>query len=138
MTKAPKKAKPKGRPATEFDPAIANAICERLISGESLRHICGSPRKPGIPDISVVFRWITTNEDFAAQYAHAREVQGEVYADRAVHEALTAGDASIGRLRMDALKWAASKLAPKKYGDKIEHEHKGGVTLMMGDLDDKI
>ena len=132
------KRKKVGRPATEFDPAIANDICERLISGESLRTICGEDRDPGIPCMSVVFRWITTNEEFAAQYAHAREVQGEVYADRAVHEALTAGDASIGRLRMDALKWAASKLAPKKYGDKIEHEHKGGVTLVMQDLDDKL
>jgi hypothetical protein len=39
-----------------------------------------------------------------------------------IDEAFGASDASIGRLRMDALKWAASKIAPKKYGDKIEVE----------------
>jgi hypothetical protein len=39
-----------------------------------------------------------------------------------IDEAFGAHDASIGRLRMDALKWAASKIAPKKYGDKIEVE----------------
>jgi hypothetical protein len=39
-----------------------------------------------------------------------------------IDEAFGSHDASIGRLRMDALKWAASKIAPKKYGDKIEVE----------------
>lgn len=29
------------------------------------------------------------------------------------------------RLRVDARKWAAAKLAPKKYGDRIAHEHGG-------------
>jgi hypothetical protein len=37
-------------------------------------------------------------------------------------EAFNSHDAQIGRLRIDALKWTASKLAPKKYGDKIEVE----------------
>src|SRR5258705_9329614 len=29
------------------------------------------------------------------------------------------------RLRVDARKWAAARLAPKKYGDHISHEVKG-------------
>jgi hypothetical protein len=31
------------------------------------------------------------------------------------------------RLRVDARKWAAAKLAPKKYGDRVENDVKGGV-----------
>lgn len=103
----------------EFSPEIANAICERLAEGDSLRKICGPDRDEGFPGQTVVYQWLATNEEFAKQYAHARETQGETYADRAVDEALTATDASLGRLKMDALKWAASKLAPKKYGDKL-------------------
>lgn len=109
----------------DFNPEIANAICDRLAGGESLRKICGADRDEGFPGQTVVYQWLATNEEFAKQYAHARETQGETYADRAVDEALTAQDAAIGRLRMDALKWAASKLAPKKYGDKTTHEHTG-------------
>jgi hypothetical protein len=39
-----------------------------------------------------------------------------------MNEAFNSHDAAIGRLRIDALKWTASKLAPKKYGDKVEIE----------------
>jgi hypothetical protein len=32
---------------------------------------------------------------------------------------------------MDALKWAASKIAPKKYGDKVEIEQTGNTALTV-------
>ena len=104
-----------GRPSS-FSQEIADEICERLREGESLRAICENDH---MPSKSTVLLWVQKDEQgFSDQYTRARELQGETYADRAVHEALTASDAGIGRLRMDALKWAAGKLAPKKYGDK--------------------
>src|SRR5262249_14919688 len=30
-------------------------------------------------------------------------------------------------LRVDARKWATARLAPRKYGDRVEHDHKGGT-----------
>lgn len=107
----------------DFDPEVANEICERLATGESLRKVCGQDRKEHLPGQTTVYQWLATNEEFAKQYAQARESQAETYADQVVDEALTATDAAIGRLRMDALKWAASKLAPKKYGDRQTLEH---------------
>lgn len=118
-------ARPRGRPS-EFSPQTANTICERLADGESLRTICA---EDGMPDRSTVRRWLSQNEEFRGQYAHAREEQADVYAERIVDEAHTATDAAIGRLRMDALKWAASKLAPKRYGDKVQTEHSGEVSI---------
>lgn len=115
-----------GRPS-DFTPEIANEICERLAEGESLRTIC---LDDDFPDRTTVRRWLAKGatkdapEDLVAfrlQYAHARECQAETYAEKIVDDAMNATDAAIGRLRMDALKWAASKLAPKKYGDKIAH-----------------
>ena len=35
----------------------------------------------------------------------------------------------MARLRVDTRKWAAARLAPKKYGDHIQHEHKGGINF---------
>lgn len=110
-----------GRPS-DFTPEIANLICERLADGESLRTIC---RDDDMPDRGTVRRWLASDEEFRRQYAHAREEQGDVYAERVVEEAMTAEDAATGRLRMDALKWAASKLAPKKYGEKVQQEISG-------------
>jgi hypothetical protein len=74
-----------------------------------------------MPDRGTVRRWVAGNEQFCRQYTHAREEQGDVYAERVIEEAMAATDAATGRLRMDALKWAASKLAPKRYGDKVAH-----------------
>ena len=36
------------------------------------------------------------------------------------------------RLRIDTRKWAASKLAPKKYGDKLDLNHAGGLNVKIG------
>ena len=33
------------------------------------------------------------------------------------------------RNRLDTRKWLASKLAPRKYGDRVEHDHKGGLNF---------
>lgn len=109
-----------GRPS-DFTPELANAICERIALGESLRSICNDDK---IPEERTIHRWLNRSEPefvaFRQQYAHAREVQADTYADKIVDEAFSATDAAIGRLRMDALKWKASKLAPKKYGDKLQ------------------
>lgn len=113
---------PGGRPS-DFTPEIANEICERLSRGESLRSITGADRDDFMPAETTVRRWLAGNEgwneEFRRQYAYARDCQADHYADRIVDDAMVATDAAIGRLRMDALKWAASKLAPKKYGDKV-------------------
>ena len=37
------------------------------------------------------------------------------------------GKVSKARLQFDAYRWHVGKLAPKKYGDRIEHDIKGGV-----------
>ena len=35
----------------------------------------------------------------------------------------------MARLRVDTRKWAAARLATKKYGDHVQHEHKGGINF---------
>ena len=105
-----------GRPS-EFTQAIADEICARVVDSDyGLEQIC---QADDLPSARTVFRWLAANEAFRQQYARAKEMQGHVQADRGLKDALTATDASLGRLRFDARKWAASKLAPKVYGDKV-------------------
>lgn len=42
-------------------------------------------------------------------------------------------NARIGhaRLKTDARKWLASKLLPDAYGDRMQHEHSGNVTISL-------
>lgn len=115
-----------GRP-TDFTSELANAICERLADGESLRSIC---QLEDMPAESTVRHWALEDRDgFFAQYTRARDVGLDCMADRVLHDADTATDASLGRLKMDARRWYLSKLAPKRYGDKVEVEHAGEVKV---------
>lgn len=114
-----------GRPSSYSD-ETADLICERMCEGESLRKICA---EPGMPTRAAVCRWLgdEKNERFRDQYARAREAQADKYADELVDIADEgkSEDANIIRLRMDARKWAASKLAPKKYGERVDLNHGG-------------
>ena len=110
-----------------FSQEIADEICSRLAKGESLRTICGTGRDDFMPGQSTVFKWLGENTEFAKQYAHAREAQAEHYVDEIISIADSpnseTSDAQRDRLRVDARKWVASKLSPKKYGDKIDVAH---------------
>jgi hypothetical protein len=89
--------------------------------------------------MSSVFLWLTKHPEFSERYAHAREAQAETHADRIVEiaddETL---DPNHKRIMVDARKWVASKLKPKRYGDKAEVEHKGdvGLTIVLKQFSD--
>lgn len=112
----------RGRPS-DFTQAIADEICSRIMESDyGLEQVCDTD---DMPSARTVFRWLAANDAFRQQYARAKEVQGHVQAERGIRDALTATDAQLGRLKFDARKWAASKLAPKQYGDKLTQEHTG-------------
>jgi len=116
-----------------FDQAVADVICDRLIGGESLRKIC---LDEGMPSAALVCKWLGQNEAFREQYAHARDAQADTLADEILDIAddgsndymndeergeVYNGDAvQRSKLRVDARKWIAAKLKPKKYGDRID------------------
>lgn len=132
-----------GRP-TAYTPELATAICEQIADGLSLRQICV---KDSMPSQSMVFRWLAQPDrgGFREQYARAREAQADKLADEILEIAdetegdfigKELGDGTVvevadhehiqrSKLRVDARKWKAAKLAPKKYGDRVINEHGG-------------
>ena len=121
-----------GRPSG-FTQEIADAICERLADGDSLRAIC---EDYGMPNRATVFRWLGLYPEFSDQYARAREDQAESLADEIVSIAdqmppmtdsgsTDSGHVSWQKNRIEARKWVAAKLKPKKYSDKIQQELSG-------------
>lgn len=128
-----------------FNHEIADRICERLAEGESLRSIC---RDDGMPARSEVFKRLAADKAFADQYARAREFGIEAMADdlseisddgrndwmerhgeRDPGWVVNGENVQRSKLRVDTRKWMLSKLAPKKYGDKLALEHSGSVGL---------
>lgn len=125
-----------GRPSS-YTQELADKICHELALGKSMRTVC----KPDeMPDMSTVFRWLRTNEEFCKQYARAKEESADAMAEEILDIADDrTGDItqkSLGRgmtvkvvdqeniqrsrLRVDTRKWIMAKMKPKKYGDKID------------------
>jgi len=114
-------------------------VLEGLADGKSLRAIC---REQDMPNVSTVIRWLADEREaeFCAQYTRARaagdDAMAEDIQDIADDDTLKPEDRKV---RIDARKWLLGKRQPKKYGDKIEHEHRGGVALIpMQPHDDDI
>lgn len=106
----------KGRPSI-YSKKLADEICERIGEGESLRSIT---RDDAMPAMSQVFRWLSEKADFQEQYTRAKEQQAEVFEEMMLETARTEEDVQRARLIVDTMKWTASKLKPKKYGNQID------------------
>lgn len=127
--------KPRGRPLT-YTAEVADVICNRLANGESLYGIC---KAKDMPPESTVRGWVVDDHaGFAAKYARSRDVGLDHVAERVIAIADGKGDSQRDRLRFDARRWYLSKLAPKRYGDKKEVEHSGGVTVVSQGHDDSL
>lgn len=129
-----------GRPSV-YSEALGTEICERIAAGESLRGVCEDPRMPAR---LTVIRWLIAGEpeDFCNRYAHARQVQAELFADDMVavaagaersvvtdHNGVTrvdAGAVQARKLLVEQMRWNAERLLPKKYGTLLKHsDHTG-------------
>lgn len=135
--KKPRKPRPStGRPIgcpSSYTEEIGDRICEIIASGKSA---VAAVKEVGISQ-PTLYKWLNQNPDFVKKYVRAREDQADLYADEIVSIAdelkidakyqgedvvleVSANAVARNRLRVDARKWYASKLAPKKYGDKLE------------------
>jgi hypothetical protein len=124
----------RGKPSYDAA-ALKPAITKRMAAGESLTKILESD---GMPGLNLVFQWLANDSQFADEYARAREAQ----ADKMAAEILAIADTPVigikkktdetgkvevteadmiehRRLQVDARKWLAARMAPKKWGDKM-------------------
>lgn len=106
-----------------------------------------------MPHEATVRSWYVEDyEGFSTQYARARDIGLDAMADEVleladdgtndwVERRLKSGDTDTvlngeavarSRLRFDARRWYLSKLAPKRYGDRVNVDH--GVQDSLSDL----
>jgi len=124
-----------GRPS-EYTPEKADEICARIAEGETVRSVCLDDE---MPSTATFYKWLRENEEFLKLYTRAKEEQ----IDALIEEILDISDDgtndwmerrdkdgnNIGwqengealrrsQLRIETRKWLATKLKPKKYGDR--------------------
>ena len=116
----------------EFAQELFDRICERIADGESLRAICADD---DMPSVTSVMRWLADNGALSEQYARAREIQGDGEFDKArdIAFAATPETVQVARLQYDAVRWRAGKLRPKVYGDKVDVNATGSLTIVLPD-----
>jgi len=123
----------KGRP-TLYTPELADEICEAIASNkEGLTSLCNA--RAHWPHPSNIFIWLRRYSDFREKYAQAKAEQVEVsinYMQEMMEEphlfvddnGNKRVDVPMLRVKIDAIKWKASKLQAKKYGDNKQDEIK--------------
>lgn len=122
--------------AAKFTEELFQSICDEIAhSSLGLVNIC---KKHKVSAVSF-YDWVAKDEDRLNRYVRAREMQADFLADEILEisddsskdttELEVRGEAiqvenrewtNRSRLRVDARKWVASKLKPKKYGDKLD------------------
>ncbi len=134
------KGRKRGRPTT-YTKRVGEKLCLELEAGASLREICA---REDMPSTSTFYQWIKHNEEFAERYADARALQAILLDDdlqaiaddsrldyrtveRDGHAVEVVDHEHIQRskLRVDTMKFRMMKMAPRLYGDKVNHEITG-------------
>ncbi len=130
---------------TIYTKELAIDICTKLAHGMPLTKIC---RNESMPNISTIYLWLTQEDktEFLEMYIRAREDQADTMADEIIEIADDGTNDSMmikgnkvedkewtnrSKLRVDARKWVASKLKPKKYSDhlKLDQNISGNITF---------
>jgi hypothetical protein len=140
--------KPVGRPS-KYTPELTDKICALLAEGKSVRYIADLD---DMPVSSTIFQWLRTIPEFTEQYEKAKEESADALVSEMldiasempmVYEANAEGEmvatkldsagVARNRLRVDVIKWQASKLKPKKYSDKssVEVSGKDGDAILV-------
>lgn len=125
-----------GRPSV-YTPELGIEICVQIAEGKSLRSICKADDRPSMVTI---FTWLDKHPEFLNHYTRAKEQQADASSEdiTEIADEVRRGliDPQAARVAIDAYKWTASKLKPKKYGDKLDIDQNSNVTHRFQTLDD--
>lgn len=127
---------------TEYTAALGDEVCAWIAEGNSLLSWC----KANDARYGTIMSYLSSQPTFADNYARAREDQAHKLAEEIIQIADDGLNDSYedengnkrtdqdviarSRLRVDARKWYAGKLSPKKYGDYIRND-----TALSGAVD---
>lgn len=126
---------------TDYTEIKADLICEQIATTNlSMKSICTMLEIP----VGTALAWLNKQKSFQEKYARAKEMQADLLAEEILDIAddgsndfmtVVKGDLEYevenkewvnrSRLRIDSRKWIASKLKPKKYGDRMTQELTG-------------
>ena len=138
-----------------YDEETGIAICTRIIEGETIKEIC---EDPDLPSQRTIYRWLAAIPTFWQLYARAREALMDRWADEIIEIADDSSEDYVdhigadgvverrfdpeavqrSKLRIETRKWLMSKLASRRYGDKIDVNMQATTTPAANLTDDEL
>lgn len=134
-----------------YSDELGEAICAYIAEGMVLPKIC---KMPGMPTMRNIFYWVVKNPEFKIKYELASEVRAEVMIEEMIEIADDKSEDCLqdtwngktfdvenrefiqrSRVRIETRKWIASKIKPKKYGDRQTIEHDGSLTIRKTEIE---
>ncbi len=120
-----------------FDPVIAEEICFIVsTTKDKIDKILQSDKR--FPRRDVFYRWLFEEPTFGEMYSLAKErqqdllvegqdeymdwAQSRTFFDDKGNEKIDTGAIALAKLRCESVRWAAGRLAPRKYGEKIHKD----------------
>jgi hypothetical protein len=143
---AAKEKRPRGRPGA-YSVKLVDEICKLVGSTDRGLHRLHKEFPSKVPHPSTLMRWLADKDKayFREQYARARDFQAdflvdemfEIADDRSHDDTAFTGINRVHRakLQIEVRKWRAGKLAPKKYGDKLEIDGKMQTEQRINEAD---
>ncbi len=111
-------------------------VCKEVSGGKALRTVLS---REGFMNPQLFNQILSSSTEFSTQYVRACQDRadaifedtikisdnrkGDTYIDNDGNEQIDHAVINRDRLRVDTRKWAAGKLRPKKYGDKLALDH---------------
>lgn len=130
-------SKKKGAPTIKAR-ELVDAICTGIALGKPARAMCV---ETGVSQ-RVLWDWLASDTELMRQYLRAKEFCVDAYAEEIIEisddgskdtytdekgkEIMNREVIARSQLRIDARKWYAARLAPKKYGDKLLNAREDG------------
>jgi hypothetical protein len=116
---------------------IFDEIIEWVSCGNTLRSFC---RQPNVPDWTTVYSYINNSEERADRFRKAREAGMDAIAEDTIHmvdeyperihdERVDPGWVNWRRIQVDQRLKLLAKWDPRRYGDRVNVDHAGGVSL---------
>lgn len=134
----------------KYSDALADEIIDTVrTTTKGIRVLCAE--NPHWPEMQSIYRWMDKHKEFGERYALAKARQVELLAEEALDVAYNgSGDTYTdshgnvrcdnewvqrSRLKVDTIKWIASKLAPKIYGERVHKEIEAKGNLLEKIID---
>jgi len=100
-------------------------LAQRLLRGESLKESIASTFKDG----RKLYEAVSRNPKLRSIYDVAMICRADLLAHEIVEISDSKDDPQRARNRIDSRKWLASKLMPRRYGDRLELSVQGEISI---------